>query len=302
MDSNQQLVNEEVLRNIERGGDMTKAAAISATSYIRTVIKEEGLIRKLFTPIKLTQSQIDKSADTDKPIKIVEKEVDTTALSTPFRGAAPAEYISGNKYVVNFHKIETKMLEKEIFELRTYDNDIRKMLTDNGLKEIMSIEDQTFFTIVDAACAAAAATQIHAPGGGVNKDNILDGIKLFQSLSPKVGGGTMVMNDNTYVEIQKNFEYEDVGAIVEDFYTGNTVHTKVCQWPALISIKQNIIADNVIYLFATEDFMGKFFVLEDPTAYMETKKGTMLMWNFWEVIGLGIGNTASFVKIVMTAP
>jgi hypothetical protein len=299
-DSNTNFTKNQVLNYIEQGGEMLKAAAISASSYIRTRLKEEGLLRKIYTQIKIRPEQLDKSVDSDKPIKIVEKEVDTTAVTLPFRDAPTSEYITGDRYAISFHKVATKKMTKNIYELKTYDNDIRKMLTDNGLKEIQTEEDRTYFGQLDTIVAANPAEQLHAPAGGINKANILDGIKKFQKMTPKVGAGMMVMNNNSLIDVMKNFDLDDVHSLVREFFDQGKVPDSIYGWPLLVTIKDEIVLDNEIYLVSTEDFAGKFYSLEEPTAYMETKDGDTLVWYFWENIGFGIGNTKTVVKMRLT--
>ena len=289
-----------VFDHILAGGDFLKSAAYSADDYVRTVLKEDGLTRQMFTAFKITADDLDLSVSSDKPMKIVEKEVDTVATSLPYRDSAPTEYITGDRYAISFHKISTEKLMKNIVELKSQKNDVRKILTDNGLKEIETEEDSTLFGQFDTICAAAPTTQLHAPAGGLTRKNLIDGIIKFQKL--KVLPGYMVMNNNTYMTYIKNLEATDVdGGLTSDVMTGEKKLTHIYEWPLLISIKDDIVLDNIVYLVAKEDYLGKFFVLTEPTSHMKVEEGDTLIWFFWEVIGLGIGNTAAVVKCDFTA-
>jgi hypothetical protein len=45
-----------------------------------------------------------------------------------------------------------------------------------------------------------------------------------------------------------------------------------------------------VYLFAPQEFIGNFFLLQDATLYIE-QKAEMISFHSYEALGLGIGNT-----------
>jgi hypothetical protein len=289
------FINRAFIEKIESG--MVKEAAVSATSFVRESLREEGFTRKIFTPIELSDDQLDKDEDTDKPKKVIEKEPDSEATYVSFRGMPRAKYFTGPRFAVFFAKIVSQKFTKSIFELKTYDNDIRKILSDNSVRDIQAQEDGRFIERVDDIVAANPAEQDFVVAGGVSKVNVAESLKALPKLKRPIG--CMLMNDVTAKELLK-WDSIDVGdAVVSDqYYKGLTVST-VFGIKSLFTIKREIIPDDKIYFFSTEDFLGKFFILQDATVYIK-HEADFLEFFTYESIGIGIGNTKSMIRFEYT--
>lgn len=285
-------VTANFVQMIEQGFD--KEAAVSATSYIRNILREEGFTRKIFTPIPIADDQLDKALNTDKPRKIIELEPDSKATYVSFRGMSPARYFTGKNYEVLFGKIASERFSKSIFELKTYDNDIRKILSDNAVKDIHGEEDGAFITTVNQIVAANPAEQDIHLAGGFTKNNMAEALKALPKL--KRPTGCVLMNDVTAKEVLK-WPDTDIGdaAATDQYYNGLT-SGKMLGIRCLFTIKREIVPDNVTYIFSTEDFLGKFFTLLEPTVYIKHEADMLQFW-VYEVLGIGIGNTKSVIKV-----
>ena len=289
------FINRAFLDKIEAG--MVKEAAVSATSFVRETLREEGFVRKIFTPMEISDDQLDKDEDTDKPKKVIEKEPDSEATYVSFRGMPRSKYFTGPRFAIFFGKIVSQKFTKNIFELKTYDNDIRKILSDNSVRDIQAQEDGRFIEKVDEIVAANPSEQDFILAGGVSKVNVVESLKALPKLKRPIG--CMLMNDVTAKELLK-WDAIDVGdAVVSDqYYKGLTVST-VFGIKALFTIKREIIPDDKIYFFSTEDFLGKFFILQDATVYIK-HEADFLEFFTYESIGIGIGNTKSVIRFEYT--
>lgn len=285
------FVTRAFIEKIESG--RVKEASISATSYVRESLREEGFARQIFTPMEITDDMLDKDEATDKPKKIIEKEPDSTATYVSFRGMPRAKYFTGPRFAIYFGKIVSDKFTKNIFELKTYDNDIRKILNDNSVRDIQAQEDGRFISRVDAIVAANPLEQDFVLPGGVTKINVAESMKALPKLKRPIG--CMLMNDVTAKEILK-WDSIDVGFNVasDHFYKGLSVST-LMGIKTLFTIKREIIPDDTIYFFSTEDFLGKFFLLQDATVYMKAEADFLEFFTY-EVLGIGIGNTKSMVR------
>lgn len=294
-----QMINAQFVQKIEAGFE--KQAAVSATSFIRDVLREEGFTRKIFTPIQLADDQLDKDETTDKPKKVVEKEPDSTATYVSFRGMPEARYFTGPRFAIFFGKIQSEKFTKSIFELKTYDNDIRKILSDNAVRDILGEEDRRFIERIDAIIAVTPAdgsegTQQYDYNGwgGLTRNNLADSLKLLPAM--RIPIGCLLLNDVTAKELLK-FTSEEIGhaATTDQYYKGLTSGT-IFGHKALFTIKRDIVPDGMMYLFGQEDFLGKFYILQDATVYIK-HEADMIEFFTYESIGIGIGNSRACARV-----
>ena len=94
----------------------------------------------------------------------IEKEPDSTATFVTFKGSGQRTFFRGPRYSVFFGKIESQHFMKSKFELLTYQNDIRKILTDNSVKDMADIEDRKFIETIESSLSDAG----HAFSGGTD--------------------------------------------------------------------------------------------------------------------------------------
>src|SRR5690606_35903124 len=119
----------------------------------------------------------DRDVNSDQPRKIVEKEPDSIATFVPFYGTAKRQIFRSRRYEVQFGKVESSRYRKSKYELMTYQNDIRKILSDNSVKDMAKQEDKQFIETVDALLAALPAQVIPA----ASWDSAAF-VRLFQSM------------------------------------------------------------------------------------------------------------------------
>lgn len=287
------FINSQFIAKIEQG--MTKEAAVSATSFVRDKLREDAFVRKIFTPMTITDSELNPNLDDDKPMKILEKEPDTTAMHVSFRGMPESEYFTGERYAVKFGKMVSKKMTKSIFELKTYQNDIRQILMDNAAKELGRQEDEGFIATVNTACVANTAEQDLEIGGGFTPVTYAEALKSLEYMAKVKPLGCVLMNSAMGKEFLK-WPATSIGdTVASDQYLKGVTTGTVYGIKTIFTIKRDLVPDNVIYLFATEDFIGKFFILQDATVYIKNE-ADMLEFFSYSSIGIGIGNSNSFVR------
>ena len=65
----------------------------------------------------------------------------------------------------------------------------------------------------------------------------------------------------------------------------------------MVDVSQNcIFTDNVIYLFAPENYLGNFFLLQDATLFIKQEADMIEFWSYSSP-GIGIGNTKGVIKL-----
>ena len=364
-----QFINQSFVRKLDEG--RVKEAADEGSRFIRSKLRQESFAREILVPIELSPDEIDRDEHTDQPKKIIEKEPDSTATFVTFKGAGQRTFFRGPRYSVFFGKIESQHFMKSKFELLTYQNDIRKILTDNSVKDMADVEDRKFIETIEAALSDAGSTAdarstdgaTSADGDNVTSfggveflrlentaldadltgdlgslqftgEQLLNGnnfvaraaerdaagaseingqkfdlgtqaplskeliAQMFQAMtSKKLPIGKMLMTKATFMEALK-FDYTDVGNdIVSRHYDkGLEGEDKLFGVPVITTIKNDIIPDNTIYLFAPENYLGNFFLLQDATLFIKQEADMIEFWSYSSP-GIGIGNTKGVIKL-----
>lgn len=304
-----QYLNKNFINKLEAG--QTKEAEEKGSLFLRKEIREHSIARKIMTPMDITEDELDQSLDSDQPMKIVEKEIDTRATFVPFRGTGDHKWFYGDKYAVKFGKIETERFSKSKFELMTYRNDIRKYLTDNAVFDMANQEDNKFFTLVNEAIALDAATQeISISGAPTVAEDIRNAVvagakRMTEKRKPL---GKMVMSKSLYLEVLK-LEQATVGDTVASRHYDKGVEGEESLWgiPVITTIKagatldgnKTVIKDDEIYFMPHENFLGNFFLLQDATLYIKQEADIFTFWSY-SAPGIGIGVSDSLVKCVLS--
>jgi len=316
-----QYLNSNFVRKLEEG--RTKEAEAAGTTFLRKKMREDAVVRKVLTPVTLTEDEIDRALDSDQPQKIIEKEPDSKATFVPFKGSGELTWFEGPRYAVRFGKVESQKFTKSKFELMTYRNDIRKILSDNSVKDMATEEDKKFFSTVRSSIALAPSVQniYHTAGFGV------DAFKaLFQRLiAAKKPIGKMVMSKHLFYEALSLPDTEigfdaltrqyDQGVEGKDNLWGVPVITTIKAEDASINTAgagatanydlagtgltgENILYRNEVLLFAPENWLGNFFLLQDATLFIKQEADIIQFWSY-SAPGIGIGQTDACIRLVI---
>ena len=280
-------------------GGREKEAREAVTDYVRMKMREEGLLRQILPPISVTYDDLDKQVNTDKPVIICEKEPDSpAAYSVPFGALPSSRYIRGNKFRVMFQRLQTPRFVKDIAELGTYDQDIRQILSDNSLKDMQAEEDAKFIATVDSICIGPGETvpfsgsvQWKQIAGGITRINWNESLKTLPSTSAKFSAKTVVINNVSVLDFQKWDRAEAGGDIAQQIALEGWSQNNWFGPRTLVTIKRDLVPDNRIYQFVAPKALGKFFVLDDVTMYVDAK-AFMIEFFAYAMQGCSIANSA----------
>lgn len=297
------LTNETFLSYLETPG-MEKRALDAVVDYTRYRMREEGFYRRVLPPIQVSNDDLDQQVDTDKPVKIIEREPDSpAAISIPFNTLPMNLYVRGQKYRVTFDRIVTPRFTKDVDELRTYRMDIRQILSDNAIKDMLAEEDRKFIEACNAAMGGSADTTVTQSGlvqwetihGGITRDTLQDAFKILPRTISRLEVGTCLINNLTIRELMKFGREEMGGDFSQDVFKNGWSEQSFMNARWIISIKQDLVPTDSIFMFADPKFLGKSFILEDTTLYVD-RKAYMLEFFAYETLGGAIGNTNAIAR------
>ena len=302
-DNDTKLMNETFLSYLETPG-MEKRALDAVVDYTRYRMREEGFYRRILPPIMVSNDDLDQQVDTDKPVKIIEREPDSpAAISIPFATLPMNLYVRGQKYRVTFDRIVTPRFTKDVDELRTYRMDIRQILSDNAIKDMLAEEDRKFISACNAAMGGAANTTVTQSGlvqwetiyGGITRDTLQDAFKILPRTISRLEVGTCLINNLTIRELMKFGREEMGGDFSQDVFKNGWTEQNFMNARWIISIKQDLVPTDSIFMFSDPKFVGKSFILEDTTLYID-RKAYMLEFFAYETLGGAIGNTNAIAR------
>jgi len=297
-----QMVNEALFNSLSTPG-MEKQAVDAVNDFTRIKMREDGFWRRIMPPLQVTNDQLDRQVDTDKPVKIIDKEIDNPpAQSIPFATLPSNQYIRGSRYRVMFDRIVTPRFTKDVDELRTYVMDIRQVLSDNAIKDMLAEEDGKFLSAVNAALLAPD-TIVPASGvpqwvtiaGGITRDTTQDALKIMPKTPFHLESHTILINNVTIREVFKWGRDEMGGDFSQDIVRNGWSETEFMNNRWIISIKRDLIPDDSIYMFADPKFIGKSFLLEDTTMYIK-REAYLLEFFAYETLGGTIGHTGGLAR------
>lgn len=299
-------VNAALLDMFDKG--LNKEAQEAVTDFIRMRMREEGFARQIIPPVQVTDTDLDKQVDTDKPVIICEKEPDSpAAISVPFGTLPMNRYIRGIRFRVMFQRIMSPRFLKDINELRTYDMDIRQVLSDNALKDMQTEEDGKFIGTVDSILVAPGYTvpdtgtiQWRTISGGITRDTWNDALRILPQTPSHFSASTILMNNVSILEFQKWGRDEAGGDFAQQVAMNGWGETKWFGIRILVTIKRDLVPDNRIYQFVRPAALGKFFLLEDTTMYVDTK-AFMIEFFAYCSLGAAIANPAGVAIADFTA-
>lgn len=291
-----QFINSNFVRKLEEG--RVKEATEEGSAFLRTKLRQEAFVREVLPPILLADDEIDRDENTDQPKKIVEKEPDSVATFVPFYGTGPRTLFRGPRYAVYFGKTESQRFRKSKFELMTYQNDIRKILSDNSVKDMADEEDKKFISTVNSILTAAPSQVIGAAGF-----NSAAFRAAFQNLvGRRLPVGKILMTKENYYEAL-DLPATSVGDDIATRHYDDGIEKEEMLWglPVVSTIKSDILTAQAgarfsFYVFTPENFLGNFFLLQDATLYIK-QEADMIFFHSYAAPGIGIGNTGSVVRV-----
>jgi len=304
MDDNIKVLNNAFLDKIEAGGSEKTAAADAATDFTRTRMREEGFLRNILPPIPITNDKLSRLVHTDAPVVVVEMEPGSPgAVSVPFNTQPISRYIKQPRYAVSMQRILTPKFTKDVDELRTYDMDIRQVLSDNAIKDMGAEEDGKFL----GACNAAMGTRDtggsnptgialwNSNAGAISRSNLVEARKVMPRTSAHFTPETALINNVSVLEIEKWQRDQIGGDLAQDMLIDGFSERNFNGLKMIVTIKTDLVAEGTIFFFANPKNLGKFFVLEDTTMYLD-RRAFMLEFFAYSFSGAAIGNIAGVTR------
>jgi len=296
MDLTAETINELFLQKLDSKEGMDKVA-MAGSAFIRQKIREVSFARKIINPEYVTQADCQRSVKHDGLVKIVDIEPDSKATIINFRGEPDTTYISGERFEIPFFLVASDDFQKTEEELLAYEMPLTEVIEKNSVKDIQKQEDSAWIKKFDAAIALDASNQSATVSldtdGSIKKSSFVTLFDMLDGQELKVD--TLLMNGKTFNKLLL-YPATSVGDQIGSQVTINGYTYSTLFGKKLIVTNKVDLVGNAIYAFAPQEYLGKFFILNDLKFWID-KKRNIITWGAYETIGAGIGNTKAAVKI-----
>jgi len=295
-------MNEELFAQLETPG-LEKNAQDAVSEFTRTRVREDGFYRKIMPAVQVANDELDRQVDTDKPVVVVDKEPGSpAALSIPFATLPVNVYIRGPRYRVMFDRIVTPRFLKDIEELRSWKMDIRQVLSDNAIKDMLAEEDAKFLTAVNTALVGpdvvvptSGTIQWETIFGGISRDTVQEAFAIMPKTPSHLEANTVLVNNVTIRQVMKWGRDETGGDLSEQWLRTGWAEMEFMNAQWIITIKRDLVPDDTFYFFGDPRFIGKSFMLEDTTMHVK-REAFMIEFFCYETLGGSIGHTGALAR------
>ncbi len=295
-------LNETFLEQLNTPG-MEKNAVGAAEDFTRTTIREDGFYRKIMPMIQIRADQLTRQVYDDKWVKVVDKQPGSPGAVSVGFGTFPTQlYVRGPRYECGFTRIMTRKFYKDVAELATWEMDIRQVISDDSVKDMLAEEDGKWLQAVntalfgrDVVSPLTDVVQWESIFGGVSRDTLQEALSIMEKGPSHLSPAKILANNVFMRQLMKIPMDEWGGGGSEDIFVKGWTMEKFmnCDW--IVSIKRKLIPDNSIYMFGDPDFIGKSYVYEEPVMWVH-REMFMVYWCTYETIGGGIGNTSALAR------
>jgi hypothetical protein len=298
------VLNEELFNQLTSGNrDLEKNAQESVELFTRKKLREDGFWRKILPPISVQNSDLQRPVDTDKNEMVFDMEpYSPGAVSMPYASLPLNRYIRQERYRVLFDRISTPRFTKDVSELRTTRMDIRQVLSDNSIKDMLAEEDgkgirsvNTILVGANQVIAETGIAQWRTLAMPLDRVGWTEARKIMPSTTCHLNVKTVLLNNITVLEFEKWGRDMIGGDLAEEIVKNGYALRTFGGVNLIVTIKRDLVPDGALFMFAEPKFLGKFMVLEDAT--MAIKKEFFLIEFFsYEEIGGAIANVAAIAR------
>lgn len=281
---------------------LIKNATDSTNTFTRKTLMENSWTHKILPAESITPSEFTEDINERWPYKLVPMEPASRGAMTVQFGTVPnTMYFDSEYYRVCFNRILSPRLTLDVAELLRYRYDIRQIIVDKHTKYIELEKDRRFLDAVNAALklttelgalgnSRPTPSQVRRFDSGLTRDNLVDAVQIMQSTQAHIPPSCCLCNTKTYSEFAK-WQHDEMGgsSITEDIIMNGIGERNWMGLNWIVSIKHEILPDGFVYFFANPDYLGKHYVVEDLTMWVE-QQAYMLTTFQWTMSGAAIGN------------
>lgn len=290
-------------------GNMEKLAAAADENIIKRKLREDAICPAILPldDYSKDDSAFMPSIDKEDPMILIEMEPDQFGPKTlSWNDTGDIRTFKGNKFILTFTKNTTPVYTKNIDFLRTYKMDLTQMIEDNCIRDLNRQKDVIFFAGINEivgqpyVAADSGYEQNVVYESRLTKEKHALATQLISDRSLPLG--VFVINRRTANDILLwDPDVFDRGAgdmteklTKEGLGAFDTLHLHGVDH--IVTMKNDIIPNGVMYQFTTPDYLGRGGFLQPMKMFVE-KKEDFIRWHATEKLGFAIANEVGVQKV-----
>lgn len=295
------VTGSEFVDRYDAGGRLQKSSEDQITAFTRVKMREGGIARQIMTARQVQNSELTRLVSEDLPAIVIDKEPNSpAAFSVPFGSQPFRRAIKAPRYAVTFDRTMGPAFTVDVDRLRTYTMDVRQILSDNAIKDMLAEEDGKFLAAArivvgltpNVAVPETGAIQHAEISGGISRDSINEALKILPRTPSNLMPAKLLINQVMLMDLQKFGNDEIGGDASEEIMFQGWAQRQIHGRPLIVTIKRRLVEDNEMFMFAAEEFLGKFFILSDTSLFIK-REAFMLVFTPYESVGANIANAAA---------
>lgn len=292
------LINQTVFECLNSGDTVRyKEAASAVQEFVRTTVREDSFAEQILPSIPCANDELTRVTWTDKPMVIIDKEPSSPAsVTVPYAMLPMNYYIRGPRFMISMNRVLTRRFTKDVSEFRTWIMDIRQVISDNAIKDMMAEKDSKFISCVDRILVAPGTTVPHSgivqheTLSGLNRNSLWRMLEIMPSTASNFEVQTCLINNLTIKRICAFGRNEMGGDVAQDIMKDGWSMQQFMGKRWIVTIKKTLVPTNRVYMFADPRGLGRSLVLEDTTMHIHREAFFIEFFAYWEGGG-AIANT-----------
>jgi hypothetical protein len=301
MNYSPEMINSMFISGLETQAHQKEAANMFA-GYIRDKLRDVQFSRKILPAKAITNRDdgVQRSVNHDGLVYMDEIEPESGAMALTWTAMPETRYIQAKRYEIPFFRISSLEYEYTEQELLASRNPIHKIIEKNTVRDIGTIEDLRFLTLVELAVAQTGqvikgtATNAGAASGDIELDDFVN--LQNQIVNQERPARVMLINDVDYNKLIK-WTSEDTGYTKKtQLVYGGDMPNAIANLRIVRTAKTSLLTEGNLYCFSSPEFLGRFFTLGNTKFFLK-KEIDLISWVSWEFLALSVANAWSCSKL-----
>jgi hypothetical protein len=298
-------INEALAERLfSRDEALFKEATEMQSDYTRTMVRDNSILDAAMPPLPVTKSMLSRDLHSEDPRIVIDLEPwSPGAVSISYNDTPEQFFIKARRYEAVASRIATKRATKDEAQLMTWVMDLRQVMGDHFIRDILDRLDFRFFRAFNRALVgegavvmATGAVQWQTLYGGVSRDTVVESTKIMPSTPFNLEAETAIINHITYKEFMKMPRGEAGGDLSEDLLingVGKRKLFKIENW--IVTNKRSLVPNNNIFFLAGQNFVGRNYEFE-PVVMWARRDGPKIQFAYYTLRGGAIGNFAGIAR------